>query len=126
MRVLWADVTGEMELSGTSPELLRLAGELRLGQGGCRLDRSGDPAPYSRALSLIKINAASGAVSISVSSDRETLDIQGGGEALAMLASTVENFAANGDSSDHLHLEYLPGHEFLSHNSEPLVVALIE
>jgi hypothetical protein len=126
MRVLWADVTGEMELSGTNLELLRLVEELRLNREGCRLDPSGNPAPYSKALSLIQTRRTSGAVLISISSDHEILEIQGGAEALEMLASTVEEFAAEGDCTSHLHIEYLPGHEFLSHNSEPLVVALAE
>jgi hypothetical protein len=126
MRVLWADVTGEIELSGTILELLRLVEELRSSRDGCRLDPSGNPAPYSKALSSIKTKRTAGAASISVSSDHEILEIQGGAEALEMLASTVEDFAAEGDCTAHLHIEYLPGHEFLASNSEPLVVALAE
>ena len=45
MRALWADATGEIELSGTNLELLGLLEVLRLGRGGCRLDSSGNPAP---------------------------------------------------------------------------------
>jgi hypothetical protein len=126
MRVLWADATGEMELSGTNLELLRLVEELRLGREGCRLDSSGNPAPYSKALSLIKTRRTSGAVLISVSSDHEILEIRGGPEEVEMLAEIVEEFATEGDYTSHLHIEYLPGHEFLSHDSEPLVVALAE
>lgn len=126
MRVLWADTTGELELSGTTLELLRLVEELRLGREGCRLDPSGNPTPYSKALSLIKVRRTSGPVLVSVSSDHEILEIQGGVEEVEMMAATVEEFAAEGDCTSHLHVEYLPGHEFLSHNSEPLVVALVE
>ncbi|HEX8344402.1 MAG TPA: hypothetical protein VF657_06600, partial [Actinoplanes sp.] len=91
-----------------------------------RLDASANPAPYSKALSSIETKQTSGSITISISSDHETLEIQGGAEALELLASTVEEFAAENDCTSHLHVEYLPGHEFLSHNSKPLVVALAE
>ncbi|NYT95577.1 hypothetical protein [Salinispora sp. H7-4] len=115
-----------MELTGTILELLRVAEELRLGREGCRLDPSGKPSPYSKALSLIKIRWTSGPVLVSVSSDHEVLEIQGGVAEMKMLAATVGEFATEGDYTSHLHVEYLPDHEFLSHNSEPLVVTLVE
>lgn len=125
MQILWAAMNGEMEFSGTSLELLKLVKALRVSRESCRLDVTADPAPYSKALSTLETRQTSGKVLISVSSDRETLKIQGGRNAMEMLASTVEEFAAEGDGAAHLHVEYLPGHEYLSQESEPLVIALV-
>jgi hypothetical protein len=124
MQVLRADKSGEMELSGTSLELLELVKGLRSSRGTRRLGASGNPSPYSRALSSIESRRTSGKVAILLPSDGETLEIQGGLEELELLASNIEDFAADGDRSAHLHVEYFPGHDYLSERSEPLVIAL--
>jgi hypothetical protein len=122
MRVLRADDTGELELSGTSAELLQLARALRSGRGRFPLDAAGDPAPYSRALESLESVRTAGKVV--VSADPVSLRVAGDAEALESLASVLTALADEGDLAGHLHLEYLPGHEFVSPRSEPLVVML--
>jgi hypothetical protein len=54
MRVLYAESTGEVELSATVAELHRLAQGLRKVQGAFVLDSHIDATPYDRALSSIE------------------------------------------------------------------------
>ena len=122
MRVLRADDTGELELSGTPAELLQLAQTLRSGAGLWRLDTTIDPAPYSRALGSLESVEAAG--ELAVSADLASLRLAGDRDARDALAATVTGFAEEGDLSAHLHIEYLPGHAYLSPRSEPLVIAL--
>jgi hypothetical protein len=124
MRVLRADDTGELELSGTVADLLRLARVLRLDRGRCQLDTAGDPSPYSRALGSLESTRENGKLVITVSANLESLQLAGERDALESLASVLEEFATEGDISTHVHLEYLPGHHYLSPQSEPLVIAL--
>jgi hypothetical protein len=122
MRVLRADDTRELELSGTPAELRRLAEALRSGQGRWRLDTAGDPAPYSRALASLEAVRTAGL--LVVSADLASLRLAGDRAYCTALASVLTGFAEEGDLSGHLHLEHLPGHAYLSPCSEPLVIAL--
>jgi hypothetical protein len=124
MQVLRQDATDELELSGPVDELRRLASALRSGRTAQPLDTSGDPAPYDRALSSLETARTSGGVAVRHSADGEVLTIEGGPDQLAVLAEVFEDFADEGDLFAHLHLEYLPDHEFLSPRTQPLVVAL--
>ncbi|MCP2329191.1 hypothetical protein HDA40_007698 [Hamadaea flava] len=120
MHVLYAESTGEIELSGTAADLSRLARRLR-GREPILLDRRDDPAPYDRALSVVTVTLTSGAVHVSV--DGDTLRLEGGGRALELLAANIESVADADDSAYHLHIEY-PGDEYVAPTSRPLVVAL--
>ncbi|MFF0172417.1 Imm32 family immunity protein [Micromonospora profundi] len=124
MQVLRSDATAEMELSGTRLDLLSLAQALRSGRETLPLNVEADPFPYSRALSTIESTCTSGDVAISLSADSRTLTFSGGPGELESLASALIGFTDEGDNSAHLHVEYVPGHECLSPNSEPLVIAL--
>jgi hypothetical protein len=44
--------------------------------------------------------------------------------ALALLAENVEGFASEADRSEHLHVDYFPGHDYLAQESDSLVVAI--
>lgn len=124
MHVLRKDSTGETELAGTTRDLLRVVDALRSGGRTLQLDSSVDPAPYGRALSLLVSRRTSGGVTMSVAPEGTSIEIQGGVEELAILASNIEGFASEGDPAIHLHIEYFPGHVYLSEGSEPLVVTL--
>lgn len=124
MRVLYADDTGELELSGTATDMVELARALRLDRGRFELDSSGDPSPYSRALESLESMRTTGKLVVSVTADQKALQLAGDRDAQESLASVLEEFAAEGDLSAHVHLEYLPGHHYLSPHSEPLVVML--
>ncbi|MFB7781812.1 hypothetical protein ACFC1D_03710 [Streptomyces vinaceus] len=120
--VLVSDATGELELSGSRAELYAFGRQVRAGLGETALSHVADPAPYSRSLSRVTFGQAETAAVIAVLADGETLEVRGGPEALAVLATNIEGFAQESDPSDHLHLEY-PGHAYLSEESDPLVLA---
>ncbi|NJC14417.1 hypothetical protein F4558_004243 [Micromonospora profundi] len=124
MQVLRSDATAEMELSGTRLDLLSLAQALRSDRETLLLNAEADPFPNSEAPSTIESTCTSGDVVISLSTDSRALAFSGGSGELESLASTIVGFAEEGDDSAHLHVEYVPGHEYLSPNSEPLVIAL--
>ena len=124
MRVRRTDGSGEMELSGTAFELLRLVEVILSGVGTYELDTSADPSPYQRTLSLIDVVRTAGKASIAVASNDEKLEIGGGADELKILASNIEGLASTQDPSYHLHIEYFPDHFYLSERSEPLVVVM--
>ncbi|MEW2051769.1 hypothetical protein OHS71_01355 [Streptomyces sp. NBC_00377] len=124
MKVLRGDSTGELELSGTRSELLALGRELRTGRGEFPLEKVSDPFPYSRSLSRMSVRRASGKIMISSSGDSESLDVQGGEEAFALLADNIEGFASEADGDDHLHVDYYPDHDYLAEGSGSVVVAI--
>ncbi|GAB3171552.1 hypothetical protein GCM10027259_06890 [Micromonospora palomenae] len=126
MKVLYAEDTKELELSGTGQELRDLAACLRSSRGILPLDTGGDPSPYDKALSLIEFECTSGHVVISHVSARDALRIQGGADELDVFASSVEEFGNEGDPSAHIHVEHVPGHEYLAPSTEPLVIALLD
>jgi hypothetical protein len=124
MKVLRADDTGELELSGTVAELRQLAQLLRSGKGRSALDTGGDPAPYNRTLESLAVERTTEKLVVSMSPDLASLQFAGDRDALESLASVLTDFAEEGDLSAHVHFEHLPGHEFLSPHSEPVVIAL--
>ncbi len=124
MQVLRGDSTGELELSGTRSELLALGRELRNGHGDLSLGEVSGPSPCSRSLSRMSVRRTSGKIMISSSGDSGSLDVQGGEEALALLADNIEGFASEADGDDHLHVDYYPDHDYLAEGSGSLVVAL--
>ncbi|MFI7203384.1 MULTISPECIES: Imm32 family immunity protein [Micromonospora] len=124
MKVLYHKDTGELELSGTDRELRDLAARLRSGRGRIPLDVGGDPAPYDKALPAIEFERTEGNLMISYLSDRDALRIEGGAEELEVFASVLEEFGDEGDITAHIHVEHVPGHEYLSPRTEPLVIAL--
>ncbi|MFH9552008.1 hypothetical protein [Streptomyces sp. NPDC017435] len=124
MKVLRGDSTGELELSGTRSELLALGRELRTGRGEFPLEKVSDPFPYSRSLSWMSVRRGSGKIMISSSGDSESLDVQGGEEAFALLADNIEGFASEADGDDHLHVDYYPDHDYLAEGSGSVVVAI--
>ncbi|GAB1817976.1 Imm32 family immunity protein [Herbidospora sp. RD11066] len=123
LQVLRADSTAELELSGTRPELRALAQSLRSGTGRCDLSENREPAPYSRSLSGLEFQEAPGD-SIRLWARGSSLRICGGRGALDLLSENIEEFATGADHSDHLHLDYFPGHAYLAPDSDPLVIAI--
>lgn len=123
VRVRYAEATGEAEVSGTRAGLLALAGVLRSGSGGLPLAPMTDPAPYDRVLAQLSVRLReTGKVRISADPDDGALVIEGGPDALAVLAGNIEDFATEADSCHHLHVEYFPGHHYLAEGPAPVVV----
>ncbi|WP_202609546.1 SUKH-3 domain-containing protein [Herbidospora solisilvae] len=123
LQVLRADSTAELELSGTRPELRALGRFLRAGRGRRGLLENREPSPYSRSLSELQFQETPGSV-IRILVDGSSLKIFGGRAALDLLADDIEDFASNADASDHLHVEYFPGHHYLVSGSDSLVIAI--
>jgi hypothetical protein len=124
MQVRRLDATQEMELRGTSEELTGLAGLLISGHGSVDLDHVDDPSPYGRCLARVDVVRASGPVVVVCAPGSDVLDIRGGSAQLDLLAANIEGFAAEGDVTSHLHIDYLPEHDYLDESAEPLVIAL--
>jgi hypothetical protein len=119
-----SDSTRELELSGTRSELLTLGRKLRSRRGEILLAKVSNPFPYTRSLSRIEIQLASGKIRVSPSGDGETLDVAGRLESLSLLAENIEGFALEADQDDHLHVDYFPEHDYLAEESGSLVVAI--
>lgn len=115
-----------MELCGTSQELIELAEVLLAGDGHLALTHTGDPAPFDRKLTYIRVTRTSGLATVHCSVDSSVLQIQGGGVQIGLLAQNIRAFATAGDVMGHLHVDYFPGHDYLAASSEPLVIALAE
>lgn len=124
MKVLREDSTGEMEFSGTRSELLALGQQLRSGRGEVQLSVTPDPLPYSRSLSRIEFRQAGQKIRFSLAGDGDSLEIRGGADALNLLAENIEGFASEADLSDHLHVDYFPGHDYLEDGPGSLVIAI--
>ncbi|MFK4598258.1 Imm32 family immunity protein [Streptomyces pristinaespiralis] len=124
LKVLREDSTRETELSGTRSELLALGQWLRSGQGEMSAATVANPYPYGRSLPRIGLRRADGKVRIAPSGDGESLEIQGGAQALALLADNVEGFALEADQDDHLHVDYFPDHDYLADGSDSLVIGM--
>ncbi|GAA2156454.1 hypothetical protein GCM10009760_57440 [Kitasatospora kazusensis] len=122
VQVLFCGATRELELSGTRPGLLALGQLLRGQGGGCDLSDNRHPAPYERALSRIAFRETPGRDTASVVVEGQILSIQGGREALDLLADNIEGFARESDATHHLHVDY-PTYDFITPESDPMVLA---
>ncbi|WP_419704192.1 Imm32 family immunity protein [Promicromonospora sp. NFX87] len=124
LKALHSDSTRELELSGTRSELLALGRKLRSGRGEILLAKVPNPFPYTRSLSRIEFQQASGKIRVSSSGDGETLEVTGRLESFSLLAENIEGFASEADQGDHLHVDYFPEHDYLAEGSGSLVVAI--
>lgn len=125
LQVLYSGKTRELELSGTRPGLLAL-GQLLRGKAGRRgLSESRHPFPYERSLSEIAFREDPERDAVSIVTDGQILRIQGGREALDLLADNVEGFASEADASHHCHVES-PAYDYIAPESDPLVIAFMK
>ena len=60
----------------------------------------------------------------SIVTEDEILRIQGGREALNLLAANIETFASEANASDHCHVDS-PTYDFIAPESDPLVIAFM-
>jgi hypothetical protein len=123
LKVLREDSTREIEISGTRSDLLALGRNLRSGQGAFRMSKVSNPFLYGRSLSRIEFRQSSGKVK-PYATKSDDLEVQGGLEALALLADNIESFTLDADQDDHLHVDYFPEHNYLAEGSESLVVGI--
>jgi hypothetical protein len=115
--------TGETALSGRPDEYLELASILEQGRGTMSLDDSADVTPFDVALSAIVVSESAGDPGISSAVEGTALAIRGPLASLAVLAEVLRDSAHAGDPEGHVHVEYFPGHDYLTENSVPLTIA---
>jgi hypothetical protein len=136
--VLAVDVVGRytnsdgVELRGHPAALRRLADMLvstdRPLEITLSVPEGASSEPYDAFLRRIRITRSSGDVAI-MRCDT-TMVVTGATEKLSILARWISWLAADNetmatnDVSDHLHLEYYPGHEFLDASSRPTVITV--
>ncbi|MEU1473498.1 hypothetical protein ABZ434_35465 [Streptomyces sp. NPDC005761] len=124
LQVLYSGETKELELSGTRRGLLEL-GQLLRGKAGSRdLSENRHPFPYERPLSEIAFREDPELGTASIVAEDQILRIQGGREALDILADNLEDFSSEADASDHCHVDS-PTYDYIAPESDPLVIAFM-
>jgi hypothetical protein len=123
---------GGVELRGASRALMAfaelLASDALPGAYRLEVPPGASPAPYDLFLTAVRVERGEGATQVGL--EERTLLISGARETLGLLAENIEWLAGQpGGGADtsvapHLHVEYYPGHPFLSSDAEPLVVTL--
>ncbi|MDQ0959135.1 hypothetical protein QFZ66_003013 [Streptomyces sp. B4I13] len=124
LQVLYSGRTRELELSGTRPGLLALARLLRGKAGSRGLSENRHPFPYERSLSEIAFLEDPERDTASIVAEGQILRIQGGREALDLLADNLEGFASEADASHHCHVDS-PTYDYIAPESDPLVIAFM-
>ncbi|MFE9727405.1 MULTISPECIES: Imm32 family immunity protein [Streptomyces] len=125
LQVLFSGDTGELELSGTRQGLLAFGLLLRGKAGSCDLSENRRPFPYERSLSEIALREDPERATVSIVTEAQTLRIQGGREALDLLADNLEGFASEADASDHCHVDS-PTYDYIAPESDSLVIAFMK
>jgi hypothetical protein len=114
-----------IDLEGTAMSLLELAERVQRLRGRETFELSipsVPPAPYSGYLRSLQIEVGEGNVHILLDHDR--VYITGSAEKMEILAKNIASLASqkSSHSSEHSHIEYFPGHFYLTEGSEPLVL----
>ncbi|MFE2540592.1 Imm32 family immunity protein [Actinacidiphila glaucinigra] len=124
LQVLYSGEARELELSGTRRGLLALGELLRGKAGSCDLSENRHPFPYGRSLSGIAFREEPERDTASIVTEGQILRIQGGREALDLLAGKIEDFASEADATDHCHVDS-PTYDYIASESDPLVIAFM-
>lgn len=125
LQVLYSGETRELEVSGTRQGLLVFGQLLRGKAGSCDLSENQRPFPYERSLSEITFQEDPERGAVSIVTEAQILKIQGGREALDLLADNIEGFASEADASDHCHVDS-PTYDYIAPESDPLVIAFMK
>jgi hypothetical protein len=118
-----------VEIEGSTAELRELSRKIKDCVDFCQISLSAPTDRDDRGLAYLTqlvIIAGSGAISISVSDRR--LSVSGAKDKLDLFSESVDwlvdpqNAATTQKDRDHLHVEFYPGHFFLSEDALPLVL----
>jgi len=114
-----------IDLEGTSASLIELAERVQRSEGHETLELSipsAPASPYSGYLRSLQIEIGEG--SVQILRDHDRLYIKGTPEKIEILAENIASLASQKSSYsvEHLHIEYFPGHFYLTEGSEPLVL----
>jgi hypothetical protein len=119
MRIVSHSLLGEVLLSATKTELIRLADLVAVGAGS--LTCESEPADPG-SLAAVEVAEATGpGVRFHVDATRHVLVISGDAGARATLADNL-NGTAEMEDCGHVHLDYFPDHPYLAAESVPVVV----
>ncbi|MBM9503226.1 Imm32 family immunity protein [Actinacidiphila acididurans] len=124
LQALYSGETRELELSGTRRGLLALGQLLRGEAGSCALSENRRSFPYERSLSEIAFWEDPERDTASIVTEGRILRIQGGREALDLLAGNIEDFASEAGAGDHCHVDS-PTCDYIAPESDPLVIAFM-
>ncbi|MEV7217567.1 hypothetical protein AB0O31_31295 [Kitasatospora cineracea] len=125
LQVLYSGEARELELSGTRQGLLAFGQLLRGKAGNCGLSENPRPFPYERSLSGVLFREDPERATVSIVTEGQILRIQGGREALDLLADNVESFASEADASNHCHVDF-PTYDYVAPESDPLVIVFMK
>ncbi|MEU0092188.1 hypothetical protein [Kribbella sp. NPDC006257] len=118
--------SNELDVSATREGLLEIADLVEAGDGRVVADDGVDPLPYDVCIPLLVVRRlAGGGVVIRVSKEMSDVTLEGGQDALRLLAENLRGLAVEGADDEHLHLEYFAGHFYLEEASVPAVVGLV-
>ncbi|MEH0421704.1 Imm32 family immunity protein [Streptomyces sp. B21-083] len=118
MRLVSDPRSGEVDLTASAEELMRLANAVALGEGLVRATS----APGSDTLTGVGVKRTSGpGALVHRDTERQILMISGDPASRAALAENLQSMATAEDGG-HLHIDYFPGHFYLAEGSVPLVV----
>ncbi|MGW1273031.1 Imm32 family immunity protein [Streptomyces sp. NPDC002491] len=121
LQVLYSGETKELELSGTRQGLLAFGRLLREKAASLDLSHNPCPSPYDRSLSKIAFREDPQRAAVSIVTQAQVLRIEGGREALDLLADSIEGFAADAGANDHCHIDS-PTYDYVAPESDPLVI----
>lgn len=128
MFIRYSDSFRELEIAASKDELLNLSKKLiedDVEINAAMVEKNLDIAPYSRFLSGIKISTSPGrAVEFQVSQDGRVL-LKGDRNKLSILSNVFLSFAEEWTTGEHIHIEYHPGHFYLSPNSISVVLVYV-
>jgi len=114
-----------IDLEGTAASLRELSERIGAIRGHETFELnipSVPPSPYSGYLRSLQIDVCEG--NVRISRDDDCIYVAGSAGKLAILASNMASLASQKSSfsSEHSHIEYYPGHFYLTEGSEPLVL----
>ena len=125
-KIRYSSATGEVEVAATRAALRRFADLLDSEGGRVAAQRVADPAPYEKCLDGIDfVPVADGEVVFRVDQGVGLLVVEGGSSKVAVLAKNIRGLADDGQSGEHLHVEYFPEHFFLGEATLPIVFLLM-
>jgi hypothetical protein len=114
---------GEIEVSGSTDDYVRLAALVRQGAGSPAADPVDAETGSELLLSLVRVSTVPGrAVLIRADEVERSLHISGDPRCLAVLADNIASLAQD-QHGGHRHIEYFDGHAFLAEGSGPMILS---
>lgn len=123
IQVLRHAETGEMEISSDPEGLTALARAVRNAPATVEVEAPEKTWPYDQALTSVRVEDSASLVLIDHDAGATAMRITGSPESRDILAENLVNFAQDGKSGDHWHIDWFPDHFYLAEGSASVVVA---